>query len=102
MKHKGVIKIQSFTPETHCTSLLGSTFSASDVARCVSDKADLSSIFESKASSWFCEGGGCSGEAGREDAIVDMQREASEPGIVVFMFEVMKAWPSRVGDTTKL
>lgn len=80
VKHMGVINIQSFSPETHCTSLLRSSFGASDMG-------DFSSAFESRLSSWFCEGGVCclrSGEAGREDAIVDGRLGCLDPGSVVF------------------
>jgi hypothetical protein len=47
VKHNGVIKSQSFRPETHCVSLLGCAFVASEVAFCASATTDLLSIFVS-------------------------------------------------------
>lgn len=80
-KHNGIITSQSFRPESHWTSVLGSDFSASENARCASVAISASPVFMSRAS-WSCKADSClswrSGEDGgsdRGEAIVDMLRK---------------------------
>ena len=43
-KHKGIMTSQSLRPESHCASVLGSTFPTSDIARSASVATDLEPV----------------------------------------------------------
>lgn len=49
-KHRGIITSHSLRPESHSTSILGSFFSASDVARSASVETRWSPVFATLAS----------------------------------------------------
>jgi hypothetical protein len=107
-KHKGIMTSQSFRPDSHSISGLGSLFSASDMARSASVATGLSPVFASLASPKSSGLESCwSGDAERGEpleSIIDMRLVGTSKILLVFRRgrSRCRAWPSKVSGTAKL